>query len=381
MKKIQVLHVIKTLGLGGAETNLLNLVGAMDPERVETHVAYSWGGEIESRFKENGVQLFKYADSSHKIKSLATAGIIFKLARYIFKNKIDVVHTHVFNAHVWAGVAARLLQRKVVEHVHDFRYIRETEREKGGCNIDQFRYASKIKHLSDAVIVLTEQNKQFILENQFHAPQDVRIIRNGIPLDDSAVPVGGEASARLVISQNRKIFFTPARMSAEKNIDLLFKVIRPVIRACPEAFFLIAGDGPLLETYRKRVLDEKLGSHISFMGFQQNIRRILKHVHAMILPSFLELHPISILEALSEKVPVVISKNVGCNSEVFKNHHDALLLDPRRTKDWAKALITLIHNPTHARRIGENGFKLCQDQFDIRKTATQIQGVYEELIR
>src|SRR5436190_18805052 len=98
MKKIRVLHVIKTLALGGAETNLLNLVQATDPERIEAHVAYSWGGEIEERFKKEGVQLFKYADENHKIKSLSSLRIIWRLANYIWRQKVDVVHTHVFNA-------------------------------------------------------------------------------------------------------------------------------------------------------------------------------------------------------------------------------------------------------------------------------------------
>ena len=133
MKKIRVLHIIKTLSLGGAETNLLNLVYAMNENQlVEAHVAYSWGGEIEERFLQNGVRLFKYSDENHRIKSLATLGIVFRLAKYILQHDIHIVHTHVFNAHVWGALAARLTGRKVVEHVHDFRYIDLKDRERGG---------------------------------------------------------------------------------------------------------------------------------------------------------------------------------------------------------------------------------------------------------
>ena len=121
---IRVLHVIKTLSLGGAETNLLNLADALDSNSVESHVAYSFGGEIEQRFKKKGLRLFKYAEDANKVKSFASFAIIRRLMSYIRKNKIDIVHTHLFNAHLWGGTAAKFTGRKLVEHVHDFRYIR-----------------------------------------------------------------------------------------------------------------------------------------------------------------------------------------------------------------------------------------------------------------
>ena len=49
MDKIKILHIIKTLNLGGAEVNLLNLVQATDPQRFELHAAYSSGGELEGK--------------------------------------------------------------------------------------------------------------------------------------------------------------------------------------------------------------------------------------------------------------------------------------------------------------------------------------------
>lgn len=71
-KELKVLHIIKTLGLGGAEVNLLNLLKAIDPNGFELHVAYSFGGELEPRFKEAGIPLCKYAQEDLRGKSPAT---------------------------------------------------------------------------------------------------------------------------------------------------------------------------------------------------------------------------------------------------------------------------------------------------------------------
>src|SRR6185436_8235882 len=106
--KIRVLHIIKTLDLGGAETNLFNLVQVADPSKVVVHVAYSAGGEIEEKFKKSGVALFKYASENYRVKSIATLFIILKLVGYIRKNKIHIIHTHNFSAHIWGSLAAKI---------------------------------------------------------------------------------------------------------------------------------------------------------------------------------------------------------------------------------------------------------------------------------
>ena len=365
-----MLHVIKTLSLGGAEMNLFNLVHAMDPARIETHVAYSWGGELERRFKESGVRLFKYAKGNHRIRSFATPMIVLRLAAYILRNRIEIVHTHLFNAHVWGGLAARLTGRKVVEHVHDFRYIAPQDRKKSGLHSKQYDSVRTIR-LSDIVIVLTEQNKRFVLQNRLCPPENVRLIHNGISI-----------GPRIALKKNtrKKIFFTPARMSSEKNIDLLFKVASQVVHECPEVLFVVAGDGPLLETYRNKAQKEKLSKFLKFVGFQEDVREALRSAYALVLPSYLELHPISVLEAISLGVPVVVSRDVGANSEIFSNGVNALLPDPHSPEEWVRALIRLARDPALRQALGRNGFDLCRKEFDIRPVARRIEKLYERLL-
>lgn len=121
MKPIKVLHIIKTLSLGGAEVNLLNLARTVDQNRFELHVAYSYGGELEEKFKAAGLKIFKYASKDYKVKSPVTAAIVARLCRYIIKNKIQIIQTHTFSAHIWGSLAAKLTGCKIIEHVHDFR--------------------------------------------------------------------------------------------------------------------------------------------------------------------------------------------------------------------------------------------------------------------
>lgn len=379
MAKIRILHLIKTLGLGGAETNLLNLARAFNSERIETHVGYSEGGEIEARFRESGVLLFRYARAGHKLKSLATFAIVARLALYVRRHKIDIIHTHNFNAHVWGAFAAKLTGARLVEHVHDFRYMADAEYRRRHGTVDQFRMIKHFKGLADAVCVLTQECADFILRGKFYPASKIRQIPNGIRLESSA------ADAALLkkcagLGPADAVILTAARLAEEKNVDLVLEIAPAVLQKHPNACFVVAGDGPLFSSLQDRCRREGL-SRVKFVGYQPDITGWLSASEVFLLPSFLELHSIAILEAMIAGVPVLVSEGVGCNSEFIRSWENGVLADPWKPEQWSAALDRLLSERGLGRRIGEAGKTTCLQRFDIRQTARQFESLYEELAR
>jgi len=106
---------------------------------------------------------------------------------------------------------------------------------------------------------------------------------------------------------------------------------------------------------------------------------MLAAADVFLLPSFLELHSIAMIEALSMRVPVVVSRGVGCNDEFFTPGEDGFLIDPFKDEGWAEAVIALLSDERLRRRIGGQGHELCRRHFNIIKTATQFEDLYAEL--
>ena len=382
--KTRVLHVIKTLSLGGAETNLLNLVRALDPARYENHVAYSFGGEIEGRFLKGGVRLFKYAEGSHKIKSFQTIPIVLRLARYILKHDIDVVHTHIFNAHIWGALAAKLSGRKVVEHVHDFRYLDPEDFTRRRGSNTQYRHAGRFASLSDRVIILTRQNRDFLVEKKLQPDFKVRQIQNGIPLNGNVAQASGrraEVREKFGIADSAQVILTSARISDEKNVDLVFRIVPEVLRHAPGAVFLISGDGPLLAPYKEKVRQMGLEDRIRMIGYYDNAFELLAASDLFLLPSFLELHSIAVLEAMSMGLPLVLSKGVGSNDEFIIDGENGVLLDPFSDDGWAGAVVRILRETGLRESLGRKAKETVLEKFDIRRIARQFEGVYDELVR
>ena len=378
-RKIKVLHLIRSLGLGGAETNLLNLAGAFDAERVESHVAYSHGGEVEGRFQSSGMRLFKYADGNHRVKSVHTLLIAWRLARYIRRQRIDIVHSHNFSGHVWGLLAAKLSDAKLIEHVHDFRYTPHEELVRRHGVLDQYRFTRWIWGRSDRVIVLTAAHRDFVVASGHADASRVLELQNGIPLEDHAATTE-DLRARIGVSADRVVVFTGARMDPSKNIDLILRIAGEVAAAAPEVCFVIAGSGAHLDAYRATARSRGLDDTVRFIGFQRDMEAWLSTSDVFLLPSFLELHSIAILEAMKMGVPVVVSRDVGCNDAFIEHGVNGFLCDPFVDGEWVEVLGRLAGDAALRRATGLAGRATCRRLFDIRDTAARLEQVYADLL-
>ena len=152
-----------------------------------------------------------------------------------------------------------------------------------------------------------------------------------------------------------------------------------MLKSCDDFIFLIAGSGPLLNEFQQIVKDSGLNNHIKLIGFRSDIYRLLAISDIFILPSTLELHSIAILEAMRNKVPVIVSKNVGSNSEFIINGDNGVLADPYDAVSWSKAILELLNDQSLCRKIAENGYQTVIKQFDIAYVARNFEKLYHDL--
>lgn len=379
-KRIKVLHIITNLNLGGAETNLYNLLTYLDKDSVEIHVAYSFGGPYEDSFKKNKeIVFFKYSKHSHKIVSFSSMKIILKLMYYILVNKIQLVHTHNLNAHVWGALAAKFTGVQVVEHVHDYRYENQEFLHGRQEKIGKYKYLKYLGKLSDIIVVLTKKNNRFLIEQKICKESQIKVILNGINLNNGQDIDKGRIFAKLNLPVNKKIILAASRLIKQKNVGLILEIAKRIKTAYPEVFFVIAGDGDLRTKLEEKTVSDGIDQLIKFIGFYPNVLELLSITDIFIQPSLLELHSIAMLEAMSMKVPVLVSKGVGANDDFIKNGETGFLLDPFKVDEWVFAIEKLIHDSELAKKIGGAGRVLVEQKCDIRKTAKEFENIYRNL--
>ncbi len=375
-KQPKILHIIKTLSLGGAESNLFNLLqpGNM---AMETHVAYSFGGDFEQKFLGlRDIGFFKYSSGKHKVQSLASLLIIWKLSAYIRKNKISIVHTHNYNGHIWGLMAAKMAGAKVIEHVHDFRYEDADYLRARNVHPGQFKQAVCFAKKSDRIIVLTENNKKYLIQRGVSADK-IKVLRNGIPLGDIPYIDRGMIKASLGLPENKKIILFAARLSPEKNAQTVIRIAERMSR--DDVVIVIAGSGPQKAALESGLSDAVKG-RVKFIGFYPRVTELMSVADVFIQPTLLELHSITMLEAMKMSVPSIVSAGVGCNDEFVTDRLNGFLLDPMDADAWAKKISELLSDPMAARKMGQEGRRLVEGECNIQNTAKKLELVYQEIL-
>jgi L-malate glycosyltransferase len=374
---IGVLHLIKTLNLGGAESNLYNLVRYHDRQKFKLHVAYSMGGPFESLIEKEGVRLYRFEKKRHSVKSLMSPVIVMKLAFYMLRHRIKIVHTHNFAAHVWGCLAAKLVGAKIIEHVHDPRYDSpELQASRPLPKTSQFDQVGVFARMSDAIIVLTHDNRDHILRSGFAPAEKIHLLYNGIPLEHPA-PAPPPKDIEPFLKDGRRIIFAAMRLSAEKNAPFIVEIAERT--GCEEALFLIAGDGPERARIEQAIAQKSLGNCVKLLGYRSDVNALMDSSDIVILPTLRELHSIVMLEAMSRGVPVAVSQGAGCNDYFLKHGENGFVLDPFDANVWAEALQKLLREPGLAKRVGEAGRKLVERECDIKVTSKNIEAIYLEL--
>jgi glycosyltransferase involved in cell wall biosynthesis len=167
------------------------------------------------------------------------------------------------------------------------------------------------------------------------------------------------------------------------HYDVL-KAIPQVLQKFPAVQFYFAGlDEDIGATIALQELAEEnnLSANIHFLGpvFGVDKLELLGSAGVVILPSYGENMPISVLEGMAAWKPV-ISTRVGAIPEVITHNESGLLIDPGDWLDLAKRICYLFEKPTIAYGIGRNAGEKVRENWDIDKMKSRFKQLYKLLI-
>jgi len=113
--RTNILYIIWSLGLGGAEQVVISLAQGLDKNKFQSFICcLDDEGVFADGLKAQGIEIFAL-NKKHGID----LSVIFKIKRIIKENQIHVVHTHLWGAGLWGRIAALLAGVPVVITEHN----------------------------------------------------------------------------------------------------------------------------------------------------------------------------------------------------------------------------------------------------------------------
>lgn len=297
---MKVLHLFISMPVGGAEDLVLSVVRQpASVLRAEVVCLKELGVCGEDARKEGlPVHLLPLVRSK-RFHPLA----VLRLARWMKQQRFDVVHSHVYNAHVYAVLAARIAGLPVVMHHHK---TFNSERRRRWLTL---RLLAK---MTAAQITLSEQTREDIIA-ALRVPREVTHVMTNAVDPRVFCPVQDRAELRrsLGLDEQAQIIGGIASLSAQKNHSATVRLMAGMKKAMPECRGIIFGEGMMRPTLEAEIAAAGVGDVLQLAGNKRPIAPWLQALDVLLLPSTWEGQPMVLLQGMACSVPVVASRIEG----------------------------------------------------------------------
>jgi glycosyltransferase involved in cell wall biosynthesis len=377
MRKINILYVITQLELGGAQKQLLSLISQVDRNRYNLFLFTAREGLlVEEALSIKDLSLQRSRHLRRSIHPWQDVLAIMEIARFIKKNKIDMVHTHSSKAGILGRWAGALTKTKIIIHtVHgwSFNDFQNSLLKKFYMALE--RFSAKF---SDKIIVVSNHDRGKGLAHQIGADNKYVLVRYGI----DRVQFGARDSSirkELGISDDAPVIGTIACFKPQKALEDFVQLAFLTKQALPQARFLITGDGILREKIEKLIAKFNLAPQVILAGWRRDIPRILSAMDVFVLTSLWEGLPISVLEAMASRVPVVATDTGGV-SEVIAERETGFLVPCHDVPSMLKKTTDLLRDDSLKERVAQRAKQYIDEKFDTRAMVKAHEDLYQELI-
>lgn len=363
MKEL-IVHVIDRLPPDGAE-RLIAEVLKNRSERYDYHVlCLVEGGLLRDEIEAGGVPVTVLGRRNGYDLQHALA-----LYKWFRLHKPKVVHTHLFTADAWGRTFAWLARVPGI-----FSTVHSTNAWKSKLHLMVDRFLSTF---SNAVIACTDEVKNTI-ELQGISGTKVISIANGVDLQriDKAQIV--DIRNDYAIPKESIVFALVGRLHEAKGHSDLLPVLQKLQQSNIKFVCLFVGEGELEGKLKQDVQTLGLSEHIIFTGFRKDVIGILKALDFLVMPSRWEGLPISLLESMACKSPVLASR-VGGIPDVIENGVDGLLFEQGNAEELESALSLLINDSELRSQLSKAGLQKIHNKYSAASVAKAYEALYDKV--
>ena len=311
---------------------------------------------------------------------LHAARQVRRFAQYLKEHEIDVLHAHDFYTNIF-GMAAAALARVPV---------RIASRRESAVRPSKQRVVERSAYrMAGAVIANCEEVRRQLIAEGVPA-RKVRTIYNG--LDPARVQAPHAERKEILASLNlpeARFVTIMANMRAHvwnpepycfKDHPTFLRAAQLVHQQVPDAGFIIAGEGELLEPTQDLARSLGIADRTFFIGRCRDIGRVLSISDVCVLSSSSEGFSNAILEYMAAGRPVV-STDVGGAREAVVQGETGYLVPTGDYKQLAEHIASLLLNPPQARAMGEAGRRVANEKFSCSKQVQNVESLYGELLK
>lgn len=369
---MRVLHIIDSGGMYGAEVMLLNLVTEQIKQGLEPIIA-SIGNkgcrekaiEVEARKRDIPVVTFRMRPGPNILGA-------WRMIKYARSHKCDLIHSHGYKGNILIGYIPKSIRKiPLITTVHGWTST--------GTTFSRMRLYEWLDSLTlpkiDAVVFV---NKGMLTHPRLTNKEKINlhVVNNGISTESTDLYPCNELN--LKPGKDLKIIAV-GRLSPEKGFDILLKALALVVREGHEISLALFGDGGGRSQFENMVSELDLQENVILPGFIGDVAATFSCFDLLVMSSFTEGLPITLLEAMRAKIPVIASK-VGGIPNVIQDGVSGVLVEPGNVAELAAAIVQFVRFKDQGRQFAKQSELLFRQQYTAGKMADSYKKLYNTIV-
>ena len=370
---IRIMHIVDSLGKGGLENGLANLIDRLDQSHFE-HVVFALrrlGPNAERLHDRVQIVCLGKTDGAFPVQLPA-------LARAIREFRPNIVHSR-----NWAAIEAVLAGRwaRSCALVHSEHGLDSDPKTKEPWRRICFRRLAF--ELADRVLSVSDQLRELHARRTRFPAHRITVIHNGVDSRRFSPDhvVRARVREELGLAEGDFCIGCVGNLAPVKDHMTLLKAVDGIAAAGMNFRLLLLGEGPELSK-----LQEFVNGHpdwrekVSFLGSSGRVPEMLKAMDAYVLCSLTEGISNSLLEAMATGLPVAVTA-AGGNPEVVVQGDSGLLFPIGDFRQLTELLLLLKTRKELDEKLGQNALRRVREHFSLDSMVRKYEQVYESVAK
>jgi glycosyltransferase involved in cell wall biosynthesis len=301
---------------------------------------------------------------------------MLRLANYLRREQVDILHTHLFEPSViglLAGALARTPLRVETRHYSDY-HTRINKR--WHVRLDQL-----CARLSHKVIAVSQHTADHMVTEEQAPPEKLHVVLNGIDFDRVKLSEDYDRDRvrREFVEAGSHLLLIAARLHPEKGYEYLFEaMVKLKRRFNGKIKLLVAGKGALLDHYQRMVHSLGCDDVVTFLGFRKDLPDLMAAADLFVLPSVAEAFGLALAEAIYLGTPVVATR-VGGVPEIVDDGIDGKLVPPADSQALADAIAEMLSDADRRVIMAGRGRDKVIKRFRFEDMVRSYEAVYDQV--
>ena len=365
MDKLSILQINSSKTWAGGETHIKDLIKGLSEKNHNIFLAVR--SQIAGSFEDMDVNL-KVLPLKNSIDFYS----VWKLAKIIKKNKIDIIHVH-NGKDYWLAVLAQYFagRAKIVATRHILKPLGNSFlHKKMFAKIDQF-------------IAVSKKVKDNLIKENNVSPEKIKVIYNGMDLSNYNNINSEYLYSELNIKKDNFIIGSVGTLCNRKNQKLLIDIAKK-IELDNIKFIIVGQDFSDKKKYKNGFLNKinqnNLEDKFIMTGYRTDVPELMNFFDLLVVPSKSEAFGLVAIEAMAAGTPVIANKIDGLK-EVIKNNNSGILVSDNNINEYKTSILNIYNNKDLMNKYINNGYKRVKSKFSLKKMIKSVEKIYFNVLK